>query len=158
MKYFFLAVIINIFAAGLAFASKEIFPSQESDSSPINMAEPPFWMSSYDEFNDLKKSQKDFYLENLLYALPRIPSLRGKTKEQLNEASEWYQSWNQIRKKVYEFCQDQSALKTCEEIADLRLQALDMFSNQKKENRKANASTEKNRERIPVRIHDPRPF
>lgn len=131
-----IALLVIILTLGeLSLAAKEILPSQEPDSSPINMSEPPFWMSSYDEFKDLQDSQKSYYLEKLLSAMEKVPALKTKTKEDLTEASEWYQSWNQIRKKIYEYCQDQTVLKTCEDIADIRLQALDMFANQKLENR-----------------------
>jgi hypothetical protein len=116
--------------------SSSVAPAQASDE--INMSEPPFWMSSYDEFNDLQPIQKELYLEKLLPYLSEIPGLDPVSKKQLMESSEWHQGWNHIRKKVYMSCQDKERLKTCEEIADIRLQALDLLSNQKEENRKAN--------------------
>ncbi|QLY25648.1 hypothetical protein [Bdellovibrio sp. KM01] len=126
--------------------ASSVVPAPPSDE--INMSEPPFWMSSYDEFHDLQSVQKEFYLEKLLPYLSGIPGLNPVSKKQLLEASEWYQGWNHIRKKVYVSCQDKERIKTCEEIANIRLQALDILSNQKEENRKANeyAKEEKSKE------------
>jgi hypothetical protein len=112
-----------------------------ASSDEINMSEPPFWMSSYEEFKDLQQFQKDLYLEKLLPYLSKIPALDPVTKKQLQDATEWYQDWNRIRVRVYRACQDKEMLKTCEEIADIRLQALDLLSNQKEENRKANETS-----------------
>ncbi|MBS1968863.1 MAG: hypothetical protein JSU04_01060 [Bdellovibrionales bacterium] len=137
IKVFCAIIVLNLLAASLAFASKDILPSQEPDSTPIDMSKPPFFMSSYDTFHDLQDSQKDFYLANILPLLNKIPSLSQKTKKDLDEARDWYQSWDQIRKKVYEYCQDQTVQKTCDEIADVRLKTFDLFANQKYENRMA---------------------
>ncbi|WP_413290287.1 hypothetical protein [Bdellovibrio sp. HCB337] len=128
IKLFIVVVLVNFLAASLAMAGKDILPSQEPDSSPINMSEPPFWMSSYDAFKDLRESQKDYYLEKVLPLITQIPSLNKKTKKDLDEAREWYQSWDQIRKKVYIYCQDKSVEKTCNEIADVRLKTFDLFA------------------------------
>ena len=35
--------------------------SVKAETGP-SMSEPPFWMSSYDEFNDLQDAQKKYYL------------------------------------------------------------------------------------------------
>jgi hypothetical protein len=128
MRILILFILLHLFVANLAFAGKEILPSQEPDSSPINMSEPPFWMSSYDEFNDLKDSQKAVYLENLFPMLQKVPALSAKTKENLNEASSWHESWEHIRKKIYEFCQDKESLDTCKGFADVRIKAFDVFA------------------------------
>ncbi len=129
--------------------ASSVVPAAPSDE--INMSEPPFWMSSYDEFNDLQPVQKEFYLEKLLPYLSEIPGLDPVSKKQLLEASEWHQGWNHIRKKVYMSCQDKERQKTCEEIADIRLQALDILSNQKEENRKANDYAKEEKSKDPVK-------
>lgn len=116
----------------------------------INMSEPPFWMSSYEEFNDFQPEQKEFYLEKLLPYLSKIPTLDPVSKKQLKDASEWFQDWNRIRKRVYMACQDKEMFKTCEEIADIRLQTLDMLSNQKEENRKANRAAQDAKKKKPT--------
>ncbi|XGC81428.1 hypothetical protein ACES2L_02880 [Bdellovibrio bacteriovorus] len=103
----------------------------------IDMSAPPFWMSSYDEFKDLRADQKEFYLQKLEVSLKAIPSLEKTSREKLNEAAEWYQTWNSIRRKLYEACQNKELLKECDQIAEIRLQALDMYANQKLENRHA---------------------
>ncbi|UOE99819.1 hypothetical protein [Bdellovibrio reynosensis] len=103
----------------------------------IDMSAPPFWMSSYDEFKDLRADQKEFYLEKLQVSLKSIPGLEKTSKSKLEEAAEWYQTWNSIRRKLYQACQDKELVKECEQIADIRIQALDMYGNQKLENRHA---------------------
>lgn len=129
-----------------ANASKDLSP--DADLGPtINMSEPPFWMSSYDEFNDLQDDQKELYVKKLLPKLAGIPSLKETTKDQLKEASEWYQGWNSIRKKIYQYCLDTTVQTACEDIADVRLQALDMYANQKLENRRAAASEAKSKKK-----------
>lgn len=103
----------------------------------IDMSAPPFWMSSYDEFKDLRADQKEFYLQKLEGSLKTIPGLEKTSKEKLQEAAEWYQTWNSIRRKLYEACQDKDLSKECQEISQIRIQALDMYANQKLENRHA---------------------
>ncbi|MFM6928318.1 MAG: hypothetical protein ACKOX6_07630 [Bdellovibrio sp.] len=109
----------------------------------LNMSEPPFWVSSYEEFQDLQKFQKDFYLEKLLPLLKEVPRLEPVSKKQLQEASEFFQEWNRIRKKIYEACQEKDMKKECRKIENIRLQALNLLSNQKLENRKADEESEK---------------
>lgn len=109
----------------------------------INMSEPPFWVSSYEEFQDLQKFQKDFYLDKLYPHLKEIPQLEPVSKKELHEASEFYQEWNRIRKKIYVACQDKEMKKECSKIGHIRLQALDFLSNQKLENRQATEESEK---------------
>ena len=109
----------------------------------INMSEPPFWVSSYEEFQDLQKFQKEFYLEKLLPLLKEVPRLEPVSKKQLQEASEFFQEWNRIRKKIYEACQEKNMKKECTKIGDVRLQALNLLANQKLENRKADEESEK---------------
>lgn len=135
--------ILCFILLGISFL--QIQPGQAKDlpanidlGPTVNMSEPPFWMPSYDEFKDYQSSQKEFYLEKILPKLSQIPSLKDTTKNQLQEASEWYQNWDRIRIKLYQYCLDSSAHGTCEDFAETRLQALDLFSNQKLENRQAN--------------------
>lgn len=109
----------------------------------INMSEPPFWVSSYEEFQDLQKFQKDFYIEKLLPLLKEVPRLEPVSKKQLQEASEFFQEWNRIRKKIYEACQEKNMKKDCAKISDVRLQTLNLLANQKLENRKADEESEK---------------
>lgn len=135
--------ILSYILLGLSFlhiqtGQAKDLPTNIDLGPTVNLSEPPFWMPSYDEFNDLQSSQKEFYLEKILPKLNRIPSLKDTTKKQLHEASEWYQNWNNIRIKLYQYCLDSSVHGSCEDLAETRLQALELFSNQKLENRKAN--------------------
>jgi len=109
----------------------------------INMSEPPFWVSSYEEFQDLQSFQKDFYLEKLLPLLKEVPRLEPVSKKQLHEASEFFQEWNRIRRKIYEACQEKGMKKDVGKIENVRFQALNLLSNQKMENRKAEEESEK---------------
>lgn len=117
----FVFVLTFVFTS-IAFSSVAL--AQEA----LNMSEPPFIMSSYDEFNDMQKEQKDAYLKDLELAFKDIPALKVHTSEKLTEASEWYPSWDLIRKSVYEYCQENIASKNCEKITDLRIKALDSYS------------------------------
>ncbi|MFS4460364.1 hypothetical protein [Bdellovibrio sp. HCB2-146] len=132
--------VLNMFIAEYSSAAKVIDASVKTDESRIDFNKPPFWMFTYDEFADLNQEQKDFYLEKFLSKLKDIPLLQEVTKTELNEAAEWAASWKDLQVKLYRYCQDKQALKKCENIADVRLQALDLFSNQSEANRKANAT------------------
>lgn len=92
-----------------------------------DMSEPPFIMSSYDEFNDMQKEQKEAYLKELEINFKDIGALKDKMGK-LVEASEWYPSWNEIRKVVYSFCEEKHAAKTCEKLIDLRVKTLNNYA------------------------------
>ncbi|AFY02678.1 hypothetical protein [Bdellovibrio bacteriovorus] len=108
----------------------------------IDMNEPPFYMSSYDEFADLQQDQKDLYLQKLLTLKEKIPSLDYVNKEKLDEGSEWYATWDGMRKKLYNSCQEKELIPACEEFADLRIEVLNLHANQKEENRNATAAVQ----------------
>ncbi len=130
------ALLFALCLLSLGFTAQASGPVEQSES--IDMSEPPFYMSSYDEFHDLQPEQKELYLEKLLPLMTaKIPSLEKVSKEKLQEASEWHETWNDLRKKLYESCQDKNLNEACDQIANVRLQALNLFSNQKEENRKA---------------------
>lgn len=123
MKNFILLILLFVIG-GIAKAG--------TDKS---LSEPPFWMSSYDEFNDLQDQQKKFYLQHLEPELTKVPALRDLSSRDLRQAANWYKSWDQIRNKLYKYCESNDAKKTCEGIADVRLKALDLMANQSKVNR-----------------------
>lgn len=146
-----LLFIIVGFTASFAFAKSNSLSPRPGNAAKdinapgeeINMSEPPFWVSSYEEFQDLQKFQKDFYLEKLLPHLKEVPRLEPVSKKQLQEASEFFQEWNRIRKKIYEACQEKNMKTECAKIEEIRLQALNLLSNQKLENRQADHESEK---------------
>lgn len=127
---FLLSASINI----LFFHKAE---AEQDQSSTIDLSEPPFWMFSYDEFKDLQNDQKSFYLGQVESELKKIPTLNSLTKDGIKEASEWSEGWDIMQRKLYRACTEKSHQKTCERLADLRVQALDMHSNKKMENRQA---------------------
>lgn len=102
-----------------------------------------FWVSSYEEFQDFQKFQKDFYLEKLLPHLKEIPQLEPVSQRQLREASEFFQEWNRIRRRIYIACQDKEMKRECSKIGEIRLQTLNLLANQKLENRAATEESEK---------------
>lgn len=136
---FTLLIALCLLSLGFTSQAKAADKSDKAEQAEsIDMSEPPFYMSSYDEFHDLQPEQKELYLEKFLPLVnAKIPSLDKVSKEKLQEASEWHETWNSIRKKLYESCQDSNLTEACDQIADVRLQALNMFANQKEENRKA---------------------
>lgn len=129
--------VLNMVIVDYSFAATIIAADKKTDENPINFDEPPFWMPSYDEFADLDKEQKDYYLAHFLPQLKDVPLLNEVSKDQLQDASEWAASWKDLMVKVYRFCQDKSATKKCESISETRLEALDLNANQSESNRKA---------------------
>lgn len=111
--------------------------AQAQEISIVDMSEPPFWMSSYDEFNDLQTEQKDFYLEQLKKELIKFPKTAGVSSQTWEDAGDWYRSWGSIRVKVYQSCLNPEFRAQCDKLADLRVETLDFFANQKLENRAA---------------------
>lgn len=139
-----LAFIINVLASEYSHAAKVLDGSKESTIQPVNFDVPPFYMFNYDEFSDLQSFQKDFYIEKFQLALAQVPALQNTTKENMKEAAEWAESWKQMQTKLYQFCGEKDSQKVCDDISDIRIQALDMFAlHQTKADRKA-ASIEAN--------------
>jgi hypothetical protein len=117
----------NIFSLTLFFVS--FLTSFEALAKEArDMSEPPFIMSSYDEFTDLQKEQKDLYLKELALSFKDVPSLKANDTAKLDEASEWYASWDLIRKSVYDYCDENAAAKVCEKLADLRVKTLNNYA------------------------------
>nr|WP_295903293.1 hypothetical protein [uncultured Bdellovibrio sp.] len=139
MKASLVTLLVMIGLLTMGFTSKA--------KAEIDMSEPPFWMPSYEEFNDLQPAQKDFYLEKFMPLVAKVPGLEKLSKEKMKDATEWFQTWNSVRRKLYEACQDSSIHATCEEIADVRIDALNMFANQKQENRLADREAAKEKEK-----------
>lgn len=133
-----LAFVINVLASEYSQAAKVIDGSKESTIQAVNFDEPPFYMFTYDEFADLQSFQKDFYLEKFRVALAQVPALQNTTKENMKEAAEWADSWKQMQTKLYQFCGEKDSQKVCDDISDIRIQALDMFAlHQSKADRQA---------------------
>jgi len=93
-----------------------------------DMSEPPFIMSSYDEFNDMQTEQKEAYLKALELNFKAIAPLKENDSKKLEEASEWYPSWNHIRKVVYDYCEEKEAEKNCEKLMDIRVKILSNYA------------------------------
>lgn len=128
----------------------QVQPAMAKDLSPdadlgptINMSKPPFWLSSYDEFNDFQEDQKEHYVEELLPKLSAIPNLKEMSKAQLQEASEWYQGWNSMRVKIYQYCLDKSTKPVCEDIGNVRIEVLEMHSHSGREGAEHEPADEK---------------
>jgi hypothetical protein len=132
-----------ILAAVVLFSMMGVNHASAETSTPVDMSAPPFWMPSYEEFSDLQPDQKSFYVNTLHPALSQIPALKTKTLDQLKEAGKWQESWDYIRTKIYQYCQNKDVKKNCEAIAQVRTQALAMHGNQKLENREAAAKRKK---------------
>lgn len=128
MSLFVLMMLLQVQSA----KAKDLSP--DADLGPtINMAEPPFWLSSYDEFNDFQDDQKELYVKKLLPKLSAIPALKEMTKTQLQEASEWHQGWTSMRIKIYQYCLDKSTQPVCDDIESVRGEVLDMYSHSGRE-------------------------
>jgi hypothetical protein len=117
-------------AAALLFALHTAASAVEP--AEIDMSEPPFWVSSYDEFKDLSKEQKAFYIGKLGSAIKLIPSLKKMKKDDFLQASKDEEAWSEMRKKVYLYCADKTVVKNCESFAAIRKQALELGLSRKK--------------------------
>lgn len=113
-----------IFALLLGFGFSFGAKAAESGAG-IDMSKPPYWLSSYEEMNRLRKSQKAFYIGKLDPIFEKIPSLKEFTKSKLQEAIKDQEKWSELRMKVYTYCADAAVAKTCEKLADTRLDAID---------------------------------
>ena len=139
-KYILLTVLIfvvNVLASEYSNAATIIDGTKESTLPKIDLSKPPFYMFSYEEFTDLQQEQKDFYLEKFQVALAQVPALQNTTKENLKDAAEWNETWDKMAIKLYEFCGEKDSQKVCDDISEIRLDALYMNGNESKANREA---------------------
>lgn len=105
-----------------------VTPLEASAQAARDMSEPPFIMSSYDEFNDFQKEQKESYLKEMVLTFKDVPALKVHDAAKLEEASEWYASWDLIRKSVYDYCDENQTAKVCKNLADLRVKTLNDYA------------------------------
>lgn len=136
MRFLVLVFAMMLISSVIVTSKSVARSSEKQEEFPLNMNEPPFWMSSYDEFHNLRKDQREFYTKELLKEFKKVPALSNITVAKMTEASDWYEGWNEIRRKLYVACLEQSLQKTCDEFADLRVQTLNMYANQNEKNLK----------------------
>ena len=117
-----IAFVVTVFAISM-MASIEALAKDVRD-----MSKPPFIMSSYDEFNDMQKEQKEAYLKALELSFKAIAPLKENDSKKLEEASEWYPTWDHIRKVVYDYCEAKDAEKNCDKLIDLRIKILSNYA------------------------------
>lgn len=103
-------------------------PFAASAQAARDMSEPPFIMSSYDEFHDFQKEQKESYLKEMVLTFKEVPALQVHDAAKLEEAAEWYASWDVIRKSVYDYCDENLKAKVCKNLADLRVKTLNDYA------------------------------
>ena len=103
-------------------------PFAASAHEARDMSEPPFIMSSYDEFHDFQKEQKESYLKEMVLTFKEVPALQTHNAAKLEEASEWYASWDLIRKSVYDYCDENLKAKVCKNLVDLRVKTLNDYA------------------------------
>ncbi|WP_413291277.1 hypothetical protein [Bdellovibrio sp. HCB337] len=114
----FVAFLLSI---GFVHFAKAVEPAKS-----IDMSKPPFWLSSYDEMNRLRKSQKAFLIGKLAPVFEKTPALKEFTQNKLLEVIKDPDRWSDLRLKVYTYCADPAALKTCQNLADIRLETFDV--------------------------------
>lgn len=119
---------MKLTSAVLTLLISLLIPFAVSAQSARDMSEPPFFMSSYDEFNDFQKEQKESYLKEMVLTFKEVPALKVHDAAKLEEASEWYASWDLIRKSVYDYCDENQTAKVCKNLADLRVKTLNDYA------------------------------
>ena len=100
-------------------------------------AEPPFWMMSYDEFKDVTPAQQDYYLKELFPKISKLPTLHGIKPATFLEGADWAATWDSTMEKVYKACDAKENAQLCDDVAEVRGQALEMAGTPKLENRQA---------------------
>lgn len=110
---------------------------QGSKKYLAEMSGPPFWMSAYEEFKNFRKEQKDFYLKSLKANYKRIPDLINVTDKSWEVAIEDKKAWDDLRRKLYVACQNPGFNKVCRQIAENRIEAINLYQNQSEKNLKA---------------------
>jgi hypothetical protein len=120
---FLIFLILFIPTLGMAAGNDK---DPEAVAQEIDFSEPPFWMFTYDEYSDLQEPQKKFYLENAGPAIRKIDGLENILQSKLDEAPEWYKSWDGIAKQVYIACRNEKLNGACKELAAVRVSTLKM--------------------------------
>lgn len=122
-----LTIVILLILSGLANAKGPV--------KKINFSEPPFWMASFEEFSDLRKAQKELYLNGLLSQINKTKGLRQVNQSEILAASKKSADWEKLMTLIYEFCGEVKNKKTCFEIAQVRIKTLEAYGNDRLENR-----------------------
>ncbi len=126
MRKLFLFLLL---AFSSTWASAQVIPIIfDKSEEKRDLREPPYWISSYDEFNDLQDEQKKFYLLHLFPQLEKVPETKKMSTADLESASLWYQDWDRMRSKISKYCDQNKDPDLCGEIADVRLQAFDVLT------------------------------
>lgn len=121
----------------IAFALILSFGSAHAGDNKERFAEPPFWMMSYDEFKDVTPAQQDYYLKEVFPKISKLSTLHGVKATTFLEGADWAATWDMTMSKVYKACDAKENASLCDDIAEVRGQALEMAGTQKLENRQA---------------------
>jgi len=114
----YFCLLLTLSSAGATAASNK----------KIDFQEPPFWMTSFAEFQDLRQKQKDFYVDQLASVLTTVPELKTIDKATLLQSAKKTSHWDSVMTEVYRFCNQSKNQKVCERIADTRLKTLETVS------------------------------
>lgn len=117
----------------------------QAEQHEFDFDAPPFWTVSYEELVDLKTPQISTYLKGFEKVTKQVPEMEAVTFEQMLAATDQKSAWIDLQTRFYRFCSSQAkrSKELCDEAAGLRKKMYSAASNQKLENRIANAKREK---------------
>ncbi|MGZ3802306.1 MAG: hypothetical protein ACXVCL_19225 [Bdellovibrio sp.] len=116
--FFMVVVSSNVFSVK-AFAKNDVCPSR---TQMQKMAEPPFYLSDFDEFVKLSRAQKKLYLKSLgslTSANSLIPNSNKLETESFDECQ-----WENLRLSIFETCSKNKEKKLCDQLKEIRLNSL----------------------------------
>lgn len=93
---------------------------QVVDENVVEPEDGPFYVMDYDEFKNITKEQKAFYLGKLIVAIPTVPKLQDISKDQILAAGKSLEKWSDMAEKIAKVCYAKSAPEACQSLRKAR--------------------------------------
>ncbi len=113
-------ICLMLFINFSIFAKAATVPSEESFVEP---EDGPFYVMDYDEFKNITKEQKAFYLGKLIVEMPKVSGLKDISKDQILEAGKSLEKWSDMAEKIGKVCYSKTAPESCQGLRKARKDA-----------------------------------
>ncbi|QDK44910.1 hypothetical protein DOM22_06910 [Bdellovibrio sp. ZAP7] len=111
-KFISLMMILNL--SVIAHAAP---PAEEEGVEP---EDGPFYVMDYDEFKNITKEQKAYYLGKLIVEIPKVSALNDISKDDILAAGKSLQKWSDMSQKISKVCYGKSAPASCQGLRKAR--------------------------------------
>jgi DMSO/TMAO reductase YedYZ molybdopterin-dependent catalytic subunit len=117
------SIMILIFGGSLLVASLALAETTKEAVKEATTAEDgPFYVMDWDEFKNITKEQKSFYLGKLVAEIPKITELKSLTKEKILAAGKDHSAWDEMDEQVGGYCESHADSESCKALRSIRVQ------------------------------------